>query len=565
MLILKKLSFFILVVVLVFFSPGKIFAQYTTPTPTPVPTIVDPNYCATPGTYGCEYAGDSCSPDCTGATTYCNSDYLCAISCLNCPLPGGNTCAGTYTWCADQCDDAGFLYCECTTDNTLFQIIPCPTPTPVSGGGTPTPTPTPIPTPTPTPVQIFAGNFYADENAVPAGIGGTDNLCTGITTTPAFIANGLITLDRIGETKSSSVNNTAYTITANTSSSDYTIALELEFPPADPDNAWMCACNADPSNPFRCLYTNQQPNQGLTNFFVKRNAVSNSWFQTLGGSSWASGNIQSKIPFSTCSLPTCNPALILRDPLGTINSAGFPLTDTGSVVTSDGGGVYIHEVDGRTNALQAEALGVKVPLENYDYFYNKFGQNAQTLSNSSKPIVTGDTLGVFLYSGNLVINEINAWNLNNTEQIIVFVNGNLTIDDSTGGQNRIITVATGGDGFLMFVVSGDTTVTAKVGYNNIYTSAATANIANVEGIFVSDGLLTIAGLTGATDKKFIGAGTFVGWSGVDLQRNFDDGLTPELNSAAATETFIFRPDFIINAPRQIKTAQMTWREIEPSF
>ena len=50
-----------------------------------------------------------------------------------------------------------------------------------------------------------------------------------------------------------------------------------------------------------------------------------------------------------------------------------------------------------------------------------------------------------------------------------------------------------------------------------------------------------------------------------LERNFDDGTNPALNDQAATETFIFRPDFIVNAPKAVKSAQMTWREIEPSF
>jgi hypothetical protein len=250
--------------------------------------------------------------------------------------------------------------------------------------------------------------------------------------------------------------------------------------------------------------------------------------------------------------------------LGTLDSAGFPLTNTGAVVTSTTGGVYIHEEDGRSNAEQAQALGVKVPLENYQYFFSKFGGSAQALVGVEKPIV-GSSLGVFVYSGNLVIDETNPWYVTNTEQIIVFVNGNLTIDDTTGGENRITTVDTGGNGFLMFIVSGNVTVSSSVGYDNLYTSASASDVANVEGVFVADGILTIAGEESTTDKKFIGAGTFVGWSGVDLQRNFDDGTSPELNNNAVTEAFIFRPDLIINAPRQIKSAQMTWREIAPSF
>ncbi|MQC26901.1 MAG: hypothetical protein DWG76_05585 [Chloroflexi bacterium] len=256
--------------------------------------------------------------------------------------------------------------------------------------------------------------------------------------------------------------------------------------------------------------------------------------------------------------------MVARDPNNTLDSAGFPLTNSGSVVTSTAGGVYIHETDGRTNAVQAKALGVSVPVENYDYFYDKFGDQAQTLPNAGKPIV-GSDLAIHWYSGDLTLTEANPWNLTDTEKIIVFVDGNLTIDDTVSGENRITTVATGGDAFLMFIASGDITITSRVGYSDIYTNPAAANIANVEGVFIADGLLTIAGVPGTTDRKFIGAGTFVGWSGVALERNFDDGDSPELNSNAATEAFVFRPDFIVNSPKKIKSAQMTWREIEPRF
>jgi hypothetical protein len=432
-------------------------------------------------------------------------------------------------------------------------VTPTPTPSPSGGGGGGGET------------YTFTGNIYNDPNALPGGIGGTDNLCTGSTAT-LIASGGVIGLSRPGENKAQLLAGASFSITANTNNSDYTVALDLPFPPADPDNPWQCACNSDPTDPYRCIYTNQQPNQGLTNFFITQaGSTSNAWFQTLGGSSWASNNIQSKIPFATCSLPTCNPAFILRDPLGTLDSAGFPLTNSGAVVTSESGGVYIHEADGRSVAQQAQALGVEVPLENYSHFYSKFGGSAQTLTGVGKPIVGNDTLGVFLYSGNLSIDETNPWYTTNEEQIIVFVNGNLTIDDTTGGENRIISVATGGDAFLMFIVSGNITVSSSVGYSNIYTSASAPDVANVEGVFVADGILTIEGLDNTIDKKFIGAGTFVGWSGVDLQRSFDDGVNPNLNNNAAAEAFIFRPDFIINAPRKIKSAQQTWREIAPSF
>lgn len=327
-----------------------------------------------------------------------------------------------------------------------------------SGGCTPTPTPnpsaTPTPTPTggggPTPTPAFSGSIYLDANAVPGGIGGTDNLCVGSTSTVANANGSSVRVSRAGENRTTAVNISNYSITTSSTNSDYTVALELPFPPADPDNPLQCACNADPTNPYRCVYTNRTPNSGNVHFFVKQGAASTAWFQILGGSAFASGSIESKIPFSTCSAPGCIAALITRDTVGTVDSAGFPLTQTGSIVTSDTGGVYIHEASGRSNALQAEGLGVRVPVENYNYFFNKFGGRATTLANAIKPIAA-EGLQIYRYSGNMVIDNNNPWNVSNTEQVIVFVDGNLIIDDEPGGENRLTTVAGGGTGFLMFM------------------------------------------------------------------------------------------------------------------
>lgn len=511
---------------------------------------------------------------CSGSSATCvhrQSGNYCSWTCSQCQ---GNTCSGGFTLPASpwtnpetgQCHQA--WWCSAGTGNWqgMYQIHQCGY-TPPGPTDAPTGTPTP-PTITPTPPFRFQGSIYHDANAAPQGIGGNSNICLGNTSVGANTL-GSIRVQRTGETKTQSLGSGigSYSITTNTTNADYQLTLNLPYPPPDPENAWVCACNADPSDQYRCLYTGQQPSQAnsQTHFYVKRANTSNTaWFQTLGGSSFAFGSIESKIPFATCTPPVCIPALIATDPAGTVDSPGFALTNTGTVLTSDTGGIYIHEAGGRSNAQQAEALGVSVPKETYDHFFAKFGGGAQPLAKAGKPVIA-EGIGIYRYSGNLTLDSTNPWSLSSSEQIIVFVNGNLTIDDVPGGQNRITTVAPGGSGFLMFIVSGNITVTSDVGYTNIYTNPAAANIANLEGVFVADGTLTIAGQDGATDRKFIGAGTFVGWEGIVLGRNYDQGGNPQLNNAAPTEVFIFRPDFIVNAPRQVKSAQMTWRELEPSF
>jgi len=59
------------------------------------------------------------------------------------------------------------------------------------------------------------------------------------------------------------------------------------------------------------------------------------------------------------------------------------------------------------------------------------------------------------------------------------------------------------------------------------------------------------------DKKFVSEGTFVGWSGVSLRRDFDDkcSFTKAWNAREATEVFNYRPDFLVNSP------DWMWRSI----
>ena len=518
----------------------------------------------------------------------CDCDPYTDIYCTcdaNDSNAGCNLSNGWSGVCFDSGENSGCIngqWCTVTNDGsecyeTMVDVYCCdiqPTSPPPPPGATNTPPPgatsTPVPTATPIPVRQFIGHFYNDETATVTGLGGTDNLCAGLTDNPVLIdidaPGSTVKATRTGEISNGVIIGEGYTIAVNSTNSDYTVALQLPFPPPDPDNAWQCACNADPADPYRCLYTNQKPSDLVNvSFFLKRaNVADTAWFQTLGGSSWAANSISSLIPASTCTPPSCTPALIADDPNGTADSAGFPLTQNGSITTSATGETYIHEADARTTAVQGQATGVTVPTENYDYFYDKLENEIQVLASSDKPIV-GSDLEVFKYTGNLTIDENGTWNVASNEKVVVFVDGNLTIDDTAGGENRIITVAKGGDAFLMFVVSGDINITANVGYNNIYTDPTQTDISNVEGVYVANGVFAVDGQEGVTDKKFIGAGTFVGWGGVELTRNFDDGTDPTLNDSAATETFIFRPDLLVNAPKAVKSAQMTWREVEPSF
>ncbi len=140
------------------------------------------------------------------------------------------------------------------------------------------------------------------------------------------------------------------------------------------------------------------------------------------------------------------------------------------------------------------------------------------------------------------------WDVTDDESYVIFVDGNLTFDDS-GRVEELISVEEGG--FLAFIVSGDINIADSVGNDNLANTTS-----NIEGVFISDGTLTIES-NGAMDKRFIGEGTFVGWTDVELLRDYDDEV---LNESYPTETFVYRPDFVKNTPEKMKRPQILWQE-----
>ncbi len=72
------------------------------------------------------------------------------------------------------------------------------------------------------------------------------------------------------------------------------------------------------------------------------------------------------------------------------------------------------------------------------------------------------------------------------------------------------------------------------------------------------------GPTAGGDGKFVGEGTFVGWNGIVLERDYDDYAGRKVeNNYTPTESFRYRPDFLLNAPEEIKVPRYIWREVAP--
>ncbi len=135
------------------------------------------------------------------------------------------------------------------------------------------------------------------------------------------------------------------------------------------------------------------------------------------------------------------------------------------------------------------------------------------------------------------------------------MNGNLELDDTTDAQ-QLITVEEGG--FLAFIVKGDIIVKSSVGNDDLDDITP-----NLEGIYLGDGEFRVEtqGAVAGGDDRFVGAGTFVGWAGVDLQRDFDDGgFRKAENNTRPVEYFIYRPDLLLNAPDRLSRPRYIWQE-----
>ena len=100
----------------------------------------------------------------------------------------------------------------------------------------------------------------------------------------------------------------------------------------------------------------------------------------------------------------------------------------------------------------------------------------------------------------------------------------------------------GKDGFFALVAKGNITFDADV------------KIA--QGFYLADGILSVA----AGDKLFEGEGSFIGWGGVSLKR--DLGETGFLN-LTPSEIFTFRPDLLLNAPKEFLFTPFVFQEVAP--
>lgn len=292
------------------------------------------------------------------------------------------------------------------------------------------------------------------------------------------------------------------------------------------------------------------------NFFVRGNIIRDSWWQVVDGPVQAKDAISSQIPVDTCANdPACEP-FVVRDSTSS-NATGVVVvsnTSASSIDTSDESGYQVNQIAPGTN-IAVKGSNIGEVIENYDYFYRNYSMgvsptsDVNNLNNLTKPGSPPNNGRAYYANGDAEIRN-GSWNVSSGESIVVFINGDLNIE-------REIQVEEGG--FLAFIVKGDITIDQSVCQSNYLSQDPV-----VEGLYLADGTLTIEGTGSGGDCKFVGGGSFVGWSGVNLQRDFNDGGAQSAwNSQAPAELFVYRPDLIVNLPERMSTPLYLWQEVAP--
>jgi hypothetical protein len=284
-----------------------------------------------------------------------------------------------------------------------------------------------------------------------------------------------------------------------------------------------------------------------------------SWWQVRGGlvgSNAESGlAIESNIPITSCQLPDCDPSLMSTDTSGLANSAGYVLTMGGSLKVN--GGV----TSGAENIFSV-GTGQSRYYEYFDFFFRNtdFGllpidDFLTTYTEAQKPNYSPTKIEYYR-NGDLTIRS--QWHVVSGEQYVIFVDGDLFMTDGDGSSDQLIQVDNGG--FLSFIVSGNIYIDESLGNSDLNNTTA-----NIEGVFIANGMIQVQsrGISGGGDDRFIAEGTFVGWSGVQLERDFDDGFNrDEENSDTPTEQFIYRPDFVLHLPQVLRISPRIWQQTQ---
>lgn len=271
------------------------------------------------------------------------------------------------------------------------------------------------------------------------------------------------------------------------------------------------------------------------------------WWQAKGADLVAKGgNIFSDIP-SSCLPPSCDPVLV-RD---TDGYPGIPLASA-DILTGSGGG-----------SISSTNWGVErtgyTSKKTFDWqFFNSKLNSVITDNWYSIPFASinnpdalklistyQDSKGYkWVYrKGDLAINA--SQDLSD-QKLIIFIDGNLTINDK-------INFAASGKGFLLAIVNGNITVNPSVGTDYSLDDDTTPDL---EGIYMATGTFDTGTSGTSSDKRLHLKGTIAA-SNATLRRDLPD------NSETPGTLMEFSPSLYLSFPKNISLRRLIWKEVAP--
>ena len=336
-------------------------------------------------------------------------------------------------------------------------------------------------------------------------VGGRCELAGAVGVKPG--AGSLVTLTSTEMFGSEVQEGGAYSVTVPTSEGEYLARLFTGGP-----EVWWCTC------PTNCVYSGITAPEENLDFFVS--SYRKAWWQTSEGSVHANlGAVSSLIP-STCVAPTCDPYLITGEPGLVSYSSALSLGDFGSENISE------------SSSDWSAQTSYNMTQTGYDYFYRLLSEDPDGMTEW-----LGENVGpgYVVYSGSGVERTSSSdWAIDSGQQTVILHDGDLVIDEN-------ITVANGG--FLAVIVSGNLTIADSV--------------SDVQGIYVADGVFSSC--EGDSDVQLNAEGTFVGWEGINLCRDFGS----DFNDTNPAEVFTYRPDFLNSVYKYLEKPIYSWQEVAP--
>lgn len=243
------------------------------------------------------------------------------------------------------------------------------------------------------------------------------------------------------------------------------------------------------------------------------------WWQVVGGSVYGKNGVQSDVPASLS--PVGDQKLILPSTDGRSGFLSYGTVWQGNELGTNPNAVpgvpYIESIykslrydynfyKTRTDVFASTAW------DGGDFTYDDGGKGYQILKHTGDVTLPAKTL--------------------TTEKMIMLVDGSVSV---TGN----LVVPEGA--FLAVIARGSLTFDPGVSQAQGWFVAENINVP-CKDTTPSDGTCDKDG-----ELQFLGEGSFVGWSNINLSR--DRGLT---NNQAPSEKFTYRPDFLLNAPAPMK-------------